>query len=455
MSVLPSSLRVALERALGAEHVLTDPSVTAGFAVDWTGRYVGRTPAVLRPAGIDEVAAVLPLLADAGLPVVPQGGNTGLVGGSVPLDGEVVLSLARLDGIGEVDPTTRQVTAGAGASLASVERAARRLGLRFGVQISSAESATVGGAVATNAGGARVSAHGGMREQLTGAVAVRTDGSVLSHTGGLAKDNTGPRWELSLAGSEGTCAVVAAARLRLLPVPVETVVALVGVADLDGAVDLAATLPTSVAGVEAVELMTEAGMRLVCDRLGLPTPLDRPAPYALLVEIAGGPGTTERAAEWFGSADVVDVAVGVDDHDRRRLWWYREGHTEAIAMVGIARKCDVAVPLSRWPAFLPEVDRVVAEHGGWSVQFGHIADGNLHLNILGTDLGDATLDARVFELVAAHGGSISAEHGIGRMKLPYWSLNRSDAELDLFASVRRAWDPAGILNPAVLLVPSR
>ncbi len=214
--VLPAPVRRALAAIVGEQHVLTGDAA-AGYAVDWTGRFRGTAAAVLRPADTAEVAAVLAACTDAGLAVVPQGGNTGLVGGGVPRHGEVVLSLARLTGLGPVDPDSRQVTAGAGVTLARV--GAARPDLDLGVRIASRDSATVGGAIATNAGGLRVLRYGPMRAQVRGVEAVLSDGTVLSHLAGLVKDNTGYDYPSLLAGSEGTLAVITAARLQLVTAP--------------------------------------------------------------------------------------------------------------------------------------------------------------------------------------------------------------------------------------------
>ena len=230
MMTLPDALLRALAGIVGEQHVLTGDA-TAGFAVDWTGRFRGRTPATVRPQNTAEVAAVLALCTDAGLPVVPQGGNTGLVGGGVPLHGEVVLSLTRLNQLGPVDQEASQVTAGAGVTLQQVADAGP--GLDLPILIASRDSATVGGAVATNAGGVRVLRFGPMRAQLRGIEAVLADGTVVSHLAGLVKDNTGYDYPSLLAGSEGTLAVITAARLRLVPRLRDTVTALAGVGGLD------------------------------------------------------------------------------------------------------------------------------------------------------------------------------------------------------------------------------
>ncbi|MGH8979363.1 MAG: FAD-binding oxidoreductase, partial [Acidimicrobiia bacterium] len=215
-----------LRDVVGAEHVLTDPEITRGYSVDWTGRFAGETPAVIRPARVDEVRAVLALCDRARVAVVPQGGNTGLVGGSVPLGGEVVLSLLRLDELGPVDETAAQVTAGAGVRLGDVQAHARAAGWEYGVDLGARERATVGGTVATNAGGTYVLRYGATRRQVVGVQAVLASGDVVGRLDGLEKDNTGYDFGGLLCGSEGTLAVVTAARLRLVPPPGRVVVAL-------------------------------------------------------------------------------------------------------------------------------------------------------------------------------------------------------------------------------------
>src|ERR1700683_2740232 len=273
MSQLPShrgsstgTFLKALAAIVGEGHVLTG-GATAGFAVDWTGFFHGQTPAVVRPRDTGEVAAVLAWCTEAGTAVVPQGGNTGLVGGGVPRHGEVVLSLTRLNVLGPVDRDAAQVTAGAGVTLQQVAEADP--GLDFGVLIASRDSATVGGAVATTAGGLRVLRFGPMRAQLRGIEAVLGDGTVLSHLGGLVKDNTGYDYPSLLAGSEGTLAVITAARLRLVPRMLDAVTVIVG---LGGLGELHAAVRTAVAGVPGLlsaEFFTQAGLDVLVSRAGL------------------------------------------------------------------------------------------------------------------------------------------------------------------------------------------
>jgi FAD/FMN-containing dehydrogenase len=445
---LPAPLLRDFAAVVGGAHVLTGDAA-AGYATDWTGGFTGHAPAVLRPRDTAEVGALLALCADAGVAVVPQGGNTGLVGGGVPLHGEVVLSVARLDRLGPVDTDAGQVSAGAGVSLQQVADADP--GLDLGVFIASRHSATVGGAVATNAGGLRVLRHGPMRAQLRGIEAVLSDGAVLSHMSGLVKDNTGYDYPSLLAGSEGTLAVVTAARLQLVARMVDPVTVIVGVDGPGEVHTLAWRAVREVGGLVSAEFFTQAGLHLLIEHAGLVPPLRPPAPAYLLLE-AAGPGAAEELA---AIAADRPAAVGTSAAERARLWAYRERHPEAAGFVGVPLKLDVSVPAAQWVRLASEVAGVVTEvdPGARVITYGHVADGNVHVNVVPTADGAAAggrhQDA-VFSFVASLGGSISAEHGIGALKARWLPLVRSDAERALFARIRAAFDPAGILNPHVL-----
>jgi FAD/FMN-containing dehydrogenase len=426
----------------------------AGFERDWTGRVHGDTSAVVRPGDTDEVAEVLVACAEHGVAVVPQGGNTGLVAGSIAFDGAITLSSTRLAHLAAVDAASAQLRVGAGVTLAQVHAAARGAGLAFAVDLAARDSATVGGMVATNAGGLHVIRHGPMRAQLVGVRAVRSTGAVIGDLRGLLKDNTGYHWPSVLCGSEGTLAVVTEALLRLVPRADDVAVALFAFPDARAAVDAAAQVRRSYADVHAIELVTDSGVALVCEALGIPFPFAERAPFLLLVEGAGPPGVLERLSEVAASLDhVLDSAVAVDPEPRAALWRYREAHTESIARLGPVHKLDVTLPLVALADFLGEVRAaVLARRPDAAVWlFGHAGDGNIHVNVTGVAPDDDEVDQQVLELVAARGGSISAEHGIGRAKLPYLHLNRSDDDIDAMRAVKRALDPAGILNPGVLV----
>lgn len=444
-----------LRRVVGDEHVLVDADVRAGYERDWTGRFVGRADAVVRPGSTAEVAGVVRVCADHGLPVVTQGGNTGLVGGSVPGDGGVVLSTARLDAITDVDPVAGQLTAGAGATLGAVHDAARSAGWAYGVDFAARDAATVGGTIATNAGGHHVLRHGPTRHQVLGVEAVLADGRTISRLGGLVKDNTGYDLAGLLCGSEGTLAVVTAARLALVPAAGERVTALVGFACAEAAVHALGPLRLGVPGLEAAELVLAAGLELVAGHLGATPPLAGPPPAALLVE-ADGAGGDERLADVLGRLDDVgDAVVAVDPRRRADLWRWREAHTEAIATLGPPHKLDVTFPAAALAAALDELPALVAElrPRARTWLFGHAGDGNLHVNVTGLEPDDHEVDEAILRAVVARGGSISAEHGIGRAKVPYLALDRTEAEIDAFRAIKAALDPAGVLNPGVLLPP--
>lgn len=447
-------LESALAGIVGASHVLVDPALTAGYETDWTGRYGGRARAVVRPRDVDEVSAVLRACAAEGVPVVPQGGNTGLVGGSVPRDGEVVVSTRRLDRLGPVDRAAGQVTAGAGVPLSALQRHARDAGLAYGVDLAARDTATVGGTVATNAGGIRVLAFGTTRAQVAGVEAVLASGEVMEHLGGLVKDATGYDLAGLLTGSEGTLAVVTAVRLRLVRPPRDVVTALVGLTGVPAAVELLARLVVSARRLLAAELMLADGVALVRSVTGLPAPFDRSWPAYLLVETEGTDGLAEVLADHAG-----DVAVGTDAVGRARLWAYRERHTEAVAAVcaadglGPPHKLDVSVPAGRLAEVLDRLPDLVAtaDRAARVVVWGHAGDGNLHVNVLGPGPGDLRCDDAVLRLAAAAGGSISGEHGIGTAKVDWLPLSRTPAEIAAMRAVKSALDPDWLLNPGVLL----
>jgi len=442
---LSSGTLRSLADVVGQQHVLTGEAA-AGFAVDWTGRFQGHTPAVLRPRDTEQVAAVLALCTAAGLAVVPQGGNTGLVGGGVPLHGEVVLSLARLDDLSEVDTGARQVTAGAGVTLQRVADAHPDLDL--GILIASRASATVGGAVATNAGGLRVLRYGPMRSQLRGVEAVLSDGTVVSHLSGLVKDNTGYDYPSLLAGSEGTLAVITRARLQLVARPGDPVTALVALGGLGEVHDLARRALTAVPGLLSAEYFTRDGLDILIQHAGLRPPAFGHAPAYLLLD-AAGPGALDDLGDLIGE---LPAAVGQAPAERARLWAYRERHPEAAGFLGVPIKLDVSVPADQWVRLASTVAAVVAaaDPGASVITYGHVADGNVHVNIVPATAADGRHEDAVLRLVASLGGSISAEHGIGALKGRWLDLARSRAERDLFARIRSAFDPAGTLNPAIL-----
>jgi len=355
-------LLTALREVVGDGNLRSDPDVVAAHVVDWTGRFRGATPAVVRPGTVAEVADVLRRCDAEGAAIVPQGGNTGLVGGSVPLHGEVVLDLRRLDQLGAVDPRTGQVTAQAGVTLARLQRHAAEAGWLYGVDLGAREVATVGGTVATNAGGVHVLRYGPTRRQLVGIEAVLADGRVIRRLDGLEKDNSGFDLAGLFCGSEGTLAVVTAARLRLHAPTRNKVVALCAFDDVDTALVAVGTLRRELDCVNAIEFFLADGLELVCEQLGLPRPFALPHAAFVLVEAAANTDPTEALAGAVETTtDVADVAVATDVAAARALWRYREGHPEAINLLGAPLKLDVSLPADRLADFIRAVPVRVRE----------------------------------------------------------------------------------------------
>jgi FAD/FMN-containing dehydrogenase len=441
---------------LGPQGVVTDPDVLRIHSVDWTGRWAGETPAVLRPASTEEVAEVVRGARRHGVALVAQGGRTGLVGGSVPTRGEVLVDLRRLDRLDPVDGSAGQVTAGAGVTLERLQAHVAAAGWAFGVDIGARGTATVGGMVATNAGGNHVVRHGPMRHQVLGVEAVLGTGEVLAaNLAGLVKDNTGYDLAGLLCGSEGTLGIVTAARLALVAPVAAAATALVGYRSIAEAVAAAATLRRT-PDLHALELVLGAGLDLVAAHHQVPVPLSPTPPAALLVEVASTREGTDLAGQLATAVgdgpEPAGAAVATTPTDRARLWRWREGHPEAAAGLGIVHKADVTLPATATTRFLDEVPALVERcaPGATTLLYGHLGDGNVHVNVVGPDPDDdRTIDA-VLDLVLALGGSISAEHGIGTSKVAWLERQRGTVAVSTMAALRRALDPDGVLNPAVL-----
>ncbi|MGH8952349.1 MAG: FAD-binding oxidoreductase [Acidimicrobiia bacterium] len=416
----------AFEDVVGADNVLTDSDMVAGYVRDWTGRWTGDTFAVVRPGTVEEVQAVVGICGESRVPLVPQGGNTGLVGGSIPHRGEVVLSLRRLNRLDPVDARAKEVTVGAGVTIGALQSHAREAGLEYGVDLASRDTATVGGTIATNAGGVNVVANGDTRGQVLGLEAVLADGSLVSTLGGMVKESTGPDPLPLMVGNEGTLGIVTAARLRLLPpVGTERMVMMLG---LD---DLAAGLSFLEPGVRALEFFDTRCLNAVVELRGLSLPFEAEFPFYVLIETTGIP-------------EIPDSLPCVVEP---RLWAYREAITETISQLGVPVKLDVAVPLSRIDDFAERVAGLGLE--GQVFLFGHLAEGNFHVNVVGNPDPEAVID-RVLEVVVGMGGVIASEHGIGVAKAARWRRSADPATLSMGLRVKEALDPKRILNPEVI-----
>jgi FAD/FMN-containing dehydrogenase len=461
-----------LRQRLGPGGILTDPTDTDPYCEDWRRLYHGRTPAVLRPANTSEVADAMRLCGEYGVPVVPQGGNTSMVGGAaVAEDGsQIILSLSRMNRVREIDPVDMTMEIESGVTLKAAQMAAEEADCLLPLSISSEGSAQIGGVLSTNAGGNNTVRYGNARDLVLGLEVVLPDGQVWNGLRRLHKDNTGYCLRQLFVGSEGTLGIITAAVLKLFPRPREVEVALCAVASPEAALQLfQACQQHDAAAIQAFEYMSGAGMALV-ERFipNASPPLAAPAAHYVLLELAtprAGADLRGALEELLGAAlekgIVTDAAVAESGAQRAAIWKLREEHSEAQKRAGASVKNDISVPVSRVPELIRRAT-VACEHlvpGIRCVPFGHLGDGNIHFNLVQPEGADgAAFLARDHEMMDAVNdivrdldGSFSAEHGIGRLKpymMPEW---RGGAELDLMRRIKAALDPAGLLNPGKML----
>jgi FAD/FMN-containing dehydrogenase len=445
------SLTDTLAGIVGAAHVVTDPDVLDGRSVDHTGRYRGHASALVRPGSADEVAAVLRACRDAGSFVTVQGGRTSLVAGTVPEHDDVLLSTERLHEVGEVDVIERRLSVGAGVTLGEVQQAAVKAGLVFGVDLAARDSATVGGMASTNAGGLRTVRYGNMGEQVIGLDVALPDGSVVHRHSQVRRDNTGYDLAALFIGAEGTLGVITALDLRLHPTPTHRVTAICGFDDLDALVETGRVF-RDMDGIAALELIDARASALTSEHVGVAAPVD--GAWQLLIELASDTDQTEQLADALEAARMSDEpAVGVDVSAQQRLWQVRESVAEVLGAYGPPLKFDVSLPLSAIAEFATESGQLVAKHAPDAVPvlFGHIGEGNLHLNVVrcGPDA-ERELYAPMMELIARNRGNVSSEHGVGTRKRDYVSMSRTQPDIAAMRAVKAAFDPSGYLNPAVL-----
>ena len=441
-----------LQAIVGAEHVLDDPDIAAPYGKDRTGSFSGTPRLVVRPGSTAEAAEVLAVCAEQQVSVVPQGGNTGLVGGSVPEDGAIVVSMKRMDRIDEVDSAARQVVAGAGATLLDVQTSAAESSLVFPIDHGARGEATMGGTVATNAGGALAWKHGMTRALVVGVEAVLGDGTIVRDMSPLAKDNSGFDLPGLFTGSEGTLALITTTRVRLVPLFPQSATALVGVDSLADAVELFLKSRSS-PELEAAEFFSDRCLELVCRHLDLTSPMGSRHPFYALIEFSAASAQGAERALGAAVAGIADdsVAVAGDPAQRRLLWELRERQNEALTAAGGGRKFDLAVMPERMDKFitamtaaLEEMDPEVEIYA-----FGHLGDGNIHLNALGLP-DQAAATKLIYEMVDSFEGTVSAEHGVGRLKKGWLHLVRSPEELRAMRAIKSALYPAGVMNPGVL-----
>jgi FAD/FMN-containing dehydrogenase len=462
----------AIRAIVGDRGLLTDPSDTAAYIEDWRHLYRGRTPAVIRPASTEELAKVVRLCAEARAPIVPQGGNTSMVGGATPTDdgSEFVLSTSRLTRVRDIDPLDLTMTLEAGVTLKAAQNAAAEAGCLLPLSISSEGSANIGGVLAVNAGGNNTVRYGNARDLTLGLEVVLPDGTIWNGLRRLRKDNTGYCLRQLFVGSEGTLGIITAAVLKLVPRPREIAVAFCAVASPEAALDLFGRFQShDPAAISAFELMSGPGTEFVLRHIeGAVLPLSSPAPFYILVELAtprpdaGLRDALESVLEAALSDDIVtDAVIAESEAQRGAIWRLREEHSEAQKREGASVKNDVSVPVSKVPEFIRRATAACEAliPGIRIVPFGHMGDGNIHFNVeqpIGSDptwflaQDHAIMDA-VNEVVRTLDGSFSAEHGIGRLKpymMPDW---RGGAELAVMQRIKAALDPLGIMNPGKVL----
>ena len=466
-----SAVLDALRGAVGAAHVLTDGDLSA-WELDWRKRWRGRALAVVRPGSTAEVAAVVRACAAHGTSLVPQGGNTGLVGGGVPdaSGTQVLLSLMRLSRVRTIDAANLTMTAEAGCVLQAVQDAAAAQGLLYPLSLAAEGSCTIGGTLATNAGGTQVLRYGNARELCLGLEVVTPAGEIWDGLAGLRKDNTGYALRDLYIGSEGTLGVITAAVLKLHPAPAAQCTALAACDSPAAAVALLQLAQARLgAGLTGFELMGRFALELVERHFpALPRPL-APSPWTVLLELSDTEGETQARARFealleaaFVAGTISDAAIAESMQQSRQLWHLRESIPLAQAEEGLNIKHDIALPVSRIPAFVAATDAALerAFPGVRLVDFGHLGDGNLHYNVQCPAGGDAAaflreqeeaVNALVYDAVLAHGGSISAEHGVGALKRDTLPHYKSAVALDLMRAVKRALDPQGLMNPGRVL----
>lgn len=463
-----------LAEAVGAEHVVTDAEALAPHLLDWRRRYRGTARCLVAPANTQETAAVVRACAEAGAPIVPQGGHTSLVGGSTPLaDGRaVILATRRMRRIRAVDTANDTITVEAGCILQHVQEAADAADRLFPLSLAAEGLCQIGGNLATNAGGNNVLRYGNAREQVLGLEVVLPDGRVWDGLRRLRKDNTGYDLKQLFIGAEGTLGVITAAVLRLYPKARETATALAAVRDVEAALALLNEVQAATGHcVVSFELMPRHGIDFAVRHVeGARDPLDGRPAWCVLVEVAGGTGdgalaaALERSLMAAYEAGRVSDAVPAESAGQRAAFWHlREAVVEAQRHEGASIKHDVAVPVGAVPAFLAralaEVEALIP--GVRPVPFGHLGDGNLHFNLTQPEGADADaflarwaeVNTAVHDIAHAFGGSISAEHGVGRMKVEEIARYKPAVEIDMMRALKRTLDPQNIMNPGKVAIP--
>jgi FAD/FMN-containing dehydrogenase len=463
LQTLPAAFRAVIDAEFPADFLSLDPDDLVAYGKDWTRVHTPSPSAIALPRTTDEVSRLLRLAAEHGIAVVPSGGRTGLAAGAVAARGELVLSLARMRRMDAVDTIGGTVRVQAGAVTEQVHQHAAEHGLTWPVDFASKGSSHVGGNIATNAGGVKVIRYGLTRNWVLGLQVVLMGGAVLELNGALEKNNTGTDLRQLFIGSEGTLGVITEATLKLVRVPGKLDVFLFAVPDLAAVLRLFREARQGPFTVMAYEFFTDKCLARVQRHRKVRSPFEAPTSHYVLLEIErGDEGAVEAwLTSLFERELVTDGTMAQGSSQAAELWALREGISESLSATGLPHKNDIALPISELESFCTALDRVFSErYPDWEVcVFGHIGDGNLHINVMKPDnleraeffAKTKAADHEMFKLVQAHKGSISAEHGIGLLKKDYLGYSRSPAELDVLRSVKRALDPKNLLNPGKVI----
>tara|TARA_R110000868_G_scaffold58183_7_gene179834 strand:+ start:2713 stop:4197 length:1485 start_codon:yes stop_codon:yes gene_type:complete len=464
---LPADVIERLKAALGPKGWSQDTHELAPHITDWRGRFQGQTPILLKPANTAEVAAAVTICADAGIAITPQGGNTSLCGASTP-QGEVLITLKRMNGVREIDRDNDSMTVEAGCILESLQNTAADADRLFPLSLGSQGSAMIGGLISTNAGGVHVLRYGMTRELVLGLEAVLPDGTIWSGLTGLRKDNTGYDLKQLLIGAEGTLGIITAATLKLFPRPAKMELAFCGLKSVEDAVSfLSLAKMVSGGGVTAFEIMPRLALDFVCAHVpGTRDPLEGKHAWYVVCEMSFGriDGARETLEDALGQAFeaelIQDAVIAENESQALDFWRLRESIALAERSQGTAIKHDISIPVSKMAAFIELASARIKTifPDGVVVAFGHVGDGNVHYNIVGLDAaarqallahGDA-ISTCVYDTVDEFGGSISAEHGIGILKREELAA-RKPVDIAVMRAIKQALDPKGIMNPRVLL----
>jgi FAD/FMN-containing dehydrogenase len=465
----PAALVARFAAIVGEKYAITDPQAQTPYVVEMRDLYRGHTPMVLRPGTVAEVSQILKLANETSTPIVPQGGNTGLVGGQIAFNNEIVLSLTRLDRVREVDPGSNTLTCEAGVTLQRAREAAAAVDRLYPQLLPSEGSCTIGGNLSTNAGGTAALAYGVARSHVLGVEVVLADGRILDNLNKLKKDNTGYDLKNLFVGAEGTLGVITAAVLRLVPRPRAVETAFLGLPSAQAALALFAIANDRAAGgVTSFELMTRLGIEMVLRHAaGCRDPLQKLYPWYVLLELSSQSKTglrellEEILTEGLNRGLVLDAAIADSLEQAKAFWRLREMFGEVQRHEGGSIKHDVSVPVAAVPDFIAEANAAVAAllPEARPVPFGHVGDGNIHYNVsqpVGADRAEFLarwneVNAAVFAVVKKFGGSISAEHGVGVMKRDLLPSVKDPVALDLMRKIKHLLDPNNILNPGKVL----